>query len=247
MGRCPDFCVITAIAGRSRSNAFLSIVLLGGSVNGNFLLAVAASQPAVNNKHGVPAPRRNKPAAARTVHKRQNMPPLNRELTDPYALPLATWPSRELLAQQTHWIRNTLDPLVAHSGGEALSVNDVLTLDAFLRKLHLASHVSLADLRFSRIHLAIVEICGKATRWPEKLIERAEAVQGGWEERFGPLRKVGWELGERLQGWEGCEGLRREEVLAKWVRDGGVPLSLARSRRWGDLGFRAGEWVPPVG
>lgn len=170
------------------------------------------------------------------------MPTLNRELTDPYALPLATWPEPGLLARQTHWIRNTLDPLVAHSGGEALSVNDVLSLDAFLRKLHLAAHISLTDLRTSRIHLAIVEICGRATRWPAKLTERAEVVLREWEERFGSLRDVGWEV-ERLERWEGCEGLKREEVLAKWVREGVVQVSPGRARKWGDLGFKAGESV----
>jgi len=172
------------------------------------------------------------------------MPPLYRELTDPYILPLATWPEPGLLAQQTHWIRNTLDPLVAHSGGEALTVNDVLTLDAFLRKLHLATHVSVTDLRASRMHLAIIEICGRATRWPAKLIERAEAIQTDWEARFGPLRLVGWDVvenGGKLEEWKGCEALKREEVLAKWVKEGGVPLGAGRARRWGDLGFKAGE------
>ena len=81
----------------------------------------------------------------------------------------------DFLRQQTRWIRDDLDPQVARDGPDALHSNDILTLDEFLRRL-LVSKLPLEDIRFSRLHLAVLAICARATRWPTKLIEKAEAL-----------------------------------------------------------------------
>lgn len=54
-------------------------------------------------------------------------------------------------------------------------VEDALYLDEYLRKLAQTT-VSVEDMRVSRIHLAILDIAGRSTRWPHLLIEQAEAI-----------------------------------------------------------------------
>jgi hypothetical protein len=136
------------------------------------------------------------------------------------------------LTSQAHWIRNTLDLQIAQSGPEALQANDLLDVDSFLRSLlSFASGVSLATLRSSRIHLAILDICGRATRWPLKVIERAEAVGAVWESRYGPLASIGWDI--KADGWNDIMG-KRECVVIREADSG-------RARRLGDLGFKPGE------
>lgn len=147
-------------------------------------------------------------------------PPFTRNYTDPSLIT-----SPPYLTSQTHWIRNTLDLQIAQNGPEALTANDLLDIDSFLRGLlaH-ASEIPLSTLRSTRIHLAVLDICGRATRWPLKVIERAEAIGQVWEGRFGDLNKVGW---EEVVGGRESVGL------------GGV--SIGEARRFGDLGFRPGE------
>lgn len=79
------------------------------------------------------------------------------------------------MKEHVQWLRDTLDPLIAREGPEAISVEDALYLDQFFRKLLLTS-LSVQDIRSTRIHLALLEIAGKSTRWPRGLIERTETV-----------------------------------------------------------------------
>lgn len=162
------------------------------------------------------------------TQRKPTHPTLTRNLpTNPSLL---TTPSH--LKLHSHWIRNTLDQQIALSGPEALAANDLLDLDSFLRGLLAqAAHIPLETLRQTRIHLAILDICGRATRWPLKVIERAEAIDGVWEGRFGDLGAVGWVVG--VEGWEEVVERRESAVLRG--------LNLGRARRFGDLGFRAGE------
>jgi hypothetical protein len=140
--------------------------------------------------------------------------------------------SPQHLAAQAHWIRNTLDLQIAQSGPEALSANDLPEIDAFLRSLlYYAGGLSLATLRSSRIHLAVLDICGRATRWPLKVIERAEAVGQIWEGRYGPLAGLGWDV--KIDGWDEVVGNRESTVLRG--------LNMGRARKFGDLGFKPGE------
>jgi hypothetical protein len=140
--------------------------------------------------------------------------------------------SPQHLASKAHWIRNTLDLQIAQSGPEALSSNDLLDIDSFLRSLlSYAGGLSLETLRSSRIHLAVLDICGRATRWPLKVIERAEAIGEVWENRYGALSGIGW--GVRIEGWSEVVGNRESTVLRG--------LNMGKARKFGDLGFKPGE------
>jgi hypothetical protein len=155
--------------------------------------------------------------------------PFARNFTDPSLVA-----SPPYLRSQTHWIRNTLDLQIAQSGPEALTANDLLDIDSFLRGLlpH-ASEISTSTLRSTRIHLAVLDICGRATRWPLKVIERAEAIGAVWEGKYGSLSSIGWDVD--VEGWD--------EVVEK---SEGVVLngsSIENARRFGDLGFKPGEYV----
>ena len=149
----------------------------------------------------------------------------------------------EFLRRQARWIRDDLDPQVAQDGPDALHSDDILTLDEFLRRL-IASTVRLDDIRFSRLHLAITGICGRATRWPKKLIERADAVRTAWEAEHGPLQKLFpplYESGGRLHGICKPEDVSKEKLIIKWLKTPGLKLSPLQARRVGDLGFQPGE------
>nr|POE86522.1 putative transporter [Quercus suber] len=121
------------------------------------------------------------------------------------------------LRKQARWIRDCLDPQVASNGPDALHSDDILKLDEFLRRL-LVSNVSLEDLRYSRIHSAIMEIAGRATRWPRRLIERCEALEKAWEKSYGPLGELTIPLYEprgRLYGVCRPEELNRDKLVAR--------------------------------
>jgi hypothetical protein len=140
--------------------------------------------------------------------------------------------SPQHLTRMAHWIRNTLDLQIAQSGPEALSSNDLLDIDSFLRSLlSYAGGLSLETLRSTRIHLAVLEICGRATRWPLKVIERAEAIGQVWENRYGVLSGIGWDV--RVDGWNEIVGSRESTVLRG--------LNMGKARKFGDLGFKPGE------
>ena len=140
--------------------------------------------------------------------------------------------SPQNLTTKAHWIRNTLDLQIAHSGPEALAANDLLDLDSFLRDLlSQAPQISLETLRTTRIHLAVLDICGRATRWPLKVIERAEAIGNIWEGKYGSLSQIGWVI--RVEGWDEVVEKRESLVLRG--------LNIGKARRFGDLGFKPGE------
>lgn len=107
------------------------------------------------------------------------------------------------LRKMSAWIRDTLDPLMARDGPNALHPDDVLTLhNIFLDLQH--HQISLATLQFSRIHLAVSVVCGKATRWPSKLADEADRVILCLQSCHGPLELVQttplYEVGGRLHG-----------------------------------------------
>lgn len=77
------------------------------------------------------------------------------------------------LRETAAWIRDVLDPLVAREGPNELHPDDVLSLHTILLSLQKWT-VTRWTLRYSRIGLAILEICGKCTRWPAKLAEEAD-------------------------------------------------------------------------
>ncbi|KAF7189105.1 hypothetical protein HII31_09527 [Pseudocercospora fuligena] len=151
---------------------------------------------------------------------------------------------RDHLRKQARWIRDTLDPQVAQDGPDALHSDDILTLDELLRGL-LGSGLGVEDIRYSRIHLAVNAISGKATRWPRKLIDRCENLRTAWEQSYGPIGELGtplYEPGGRLHGICKPEDLSKEKLLVKWMRTAGVKISPIVARKPGALGFTPGSW-----
>jgi hypothetical protein len=120
------------------------------------------------------------------------------------ASPIPSILSSSALRETASWIRDVLDPAVAREGSGQLQPDDVLTLHNLLIALRQYS-VPLSTIRYSRIHLAVSEICGKATRWPAKLCDEADLVVQELEAAFGPLRNIPvllFEKGGRL--WNIC-------------------------------------------
>jgi hypothetical protein len=150
------------------------------------------------------------------------------------------------LRHQARWIRDDLDLQIARDGPDALHSDDILNLDEFLRRL-LNANISHEDIRLSRLHLALSGISGKATRWPTRLIERADAVVAVWEANHGPMKSLIpllYEPGGRLHGVCKPEDINKEKLIIKWLKAPGVKLSPMLARRVGDLGFKPGECVP---
>lgn len=149
----------------------------------------------------------------------------------------------DYLLHQSRWIRDDLDLQVARDGPDALHSDDILTLDEFLRRL-LASNISLDDIRSSRLHLAIDAISGKATRWPVKLIDKADGLKRNWEKLHGSLKNLTpplYESGGRLYGIARAEDVTNEKLLVKWLKAPGPKVSPLAARKRGDLGFKPGE------
>ncbi|KAI7532972.1 hypothetical protein KC331_g13306 [Hortaea werneckii] len=150
----------------------------------------------------------------------------------------------EYLRQQAHWLRNELDPRIAQAGPDALHSDEVLRVDEFLRRL-LKANISIDDLRSSRMHLAVSEIAGRSTRWPKRLIERCEALKETWESSHGPLKSIGillYEPGGRLNGICQPEDISRDVLFVKWLKSPSAAFSPLKAKRFGDLGFTAGDW-----
>jgi hypothetical protein len=86
-------------------------------------------------------------------------------------------------------IRDVLDPLVSREGPSVLDPDDVLELHTLLTTLQ-TFRIPLAAFRYSRIHFAIADICGKATRWPAKLVNEADVAVRLIEKQHGPLKQI---------------------------------------------------------
>lgn len=150
---------------------------------------------------------------------------------------------RDYIRSRTTWIRDELDPRIARDGPDFLSPDNVIALFTFLDELRRAD-ISTQTLRCSRVHMALLEISGRATRWPAGLIDKVDSLIQYWEGIHGPLiliRPLLYDLGGRLHGICTPEDIERERLLIKWLRTPGHPVSPAIARRHGDLGFRPGE------
>ena len=110
--------------------------------------------------------------------------------------------SRTRLRQVSHWIRDELDPLVAREGPDQLRADDLLTLHDIFQALKTSS-VTALDLRATGIHRAVIEIAGKATRWPGRLADDCDRLIYLWTAKFGPLADLPpflYGRGGRLEG-----------------------------------------------
>lgn len=151
----------------------------------------------------------------------------------------------DFLRQQVRWIRDDLDPQIASEGANALRADDLLKLDELLRRL-MNANLSLEDIRTSRMHLAVLEITGRATRWPKRLIDRGDALKEAWEAKHGSLKELGillYEPGGRLHNVSRPEDLSKEKLIFKWIKSPNVKVSPVKALRFGDLGFKPGQYV----
>jgi hypothetical protein len=140
----------------------------------------------------------------------------------PARIEQATVLDLQYLKGRVSWIRDDLDPLVARDGPHTLQPDTVIVLFKFFAQLR-ASYLPLETIRDSRIHLALIDIARRATRWPARLIEDIYGIGG------------------RLHGISTPEDLQRELLLAKWSRKNTAWVDPNFSRRNGGLGFQAGE------
>ncbi|KAF2816147.1 uncharacterized protein BDZ99DRAFT_542388 [Mytilinidion resinicola] len=142
------------------------------------------------------------------------------------------------------WIRDHLDPRIAREGADILKSEDVLILhDIFIALQH--TELSANTLRATRIHKAILEISGKATRWPGRLADECDKILALWRRRFGPLeglRPFLYSKGGRLDGIASVTETSRGAVLKRWMEDVPDLVAPEQSRRVGDLGFQPGDW-----
>ncbi|KAH0080287.1 hypothetical protein KCU84_g17117, partial [Aureobasidium melanogenum] len=148
------------------------------------------------------------------------------------------------LKGRVSWIRDELDPIVARDGPDTLRPDTVIILFKLFEQLR-TSYLTLEAIRDSRIHLALIEISRRATRWPVRLIEEAEEIVLKWESEWGPLSSIKVNLyntGGRLHGISTPEDLQRELLLNKWSRKETAWVNPNAARRNGDLGFLPGDW-----
>lgn len=152
---------------------------------------------------------------------------------------------RHLLTSHARWIRDDLDPLLARDGPNVLHPKDVTILSDLFDQL-LKAPVPLDDIRWSRIHCTVTEIAGRASRWPSKLIEKADALISLWSQQHGSLVEIGTPLydeGGRLHGISTPDDVSREVNLVKWMKTPGLRIGSATARSIGDVGFKPGEYV----
>ncbi|KAH9822002.1 hypothetical protein Tdes44962_MAKER04899 [Teratosphaeria destructans] len=150
--------------------------------------------------------------------------------------------SPEYLREQTRWIRDVLDQEVAREGPDSIHAEDILKLDELIRQLR-DSDLGVRDIKYSRIHLAMLEISGRATRWPRVVIERCDAVAEVWEQKFGRLQDLGtclYEEGGRLYGVCRPEDTSKDKLMIRWMKAKEIKAFAAHT--WGDLGFKPGDW-----
>ncbi|EKG12287.1 hypothetical protein MPH_10592, partial [Macrophomina phaseolina MS6] len=150
--------------------------------------------------------------------------------------------SKELLRQRASWIRDDLDPRIARDGPDCMHPDDVLTLHELFVGLQDAD-LSISTLRFSRIHLAILEVSGKATRWPKRLAKECDKTVEVWTKKYGKLSEIRPRLFKpdgRLYGV--CTGreLTRNALIRLWSEQNPAHTSPDRGMQHGSLGFKPG-------
>ncbi|KAF9638888.1 hypothetical protein BFW01_g9785 [Lasiodiplodia theobromae] len=152
--------------------------------------------------------------------------------------------SKEFLRQRASWIRDDLDPRISRDGPDCMQPDDVLTLHELFLGLQDAD-LSISVLRYSRIHVAVLEVAGKATRWPKRLAEECDKIIDVWTKKYGKLSDIRPRLFKpdgRLYGV--CTGseLTRDALVKLWSQQDPSYMSPDRGMQHGSLGFRPGDW-----
>ncbi|KAF2087127.1 hypothetical protein K490DRAFT_57197 [Saccharata proteae CBS 121410] len=143
---------------------------------------------------------------------------------------------REALRARAAWIRDVLDPRIARDGPDIMQPDDVLTLHELFVALE-KTELGIGTLRYARIHRAVMEVSGKATRWPKRLAEECDRIIDVWERKYGKLTEIKPMLfapGGRLHGI--CAG-------TELTRDKDPSISdETKGKAHGALGFVPGQW-----
>ena len=93
-----------------------------------------------------------------------------------------------------------------------MHLDDVLTLHELFVALQHSPDILATTLRATRIHRAVMEVAGKATRWPGRLADECDNVLWIWRERFGSLeapRPFLYARGRRLETVSGVGDVTR--------------------------------------
>ncbi|KAF2466298.1 uncharacterized protein BDR25DRAFT_317700 [Lindgomyces ingoldianus] len=153
--------------------------------------------------------------------------------------------SRPRLRQLASWIRDDLDPIIAREGPDKLHPDDVLTLHEVFQALLHSQAITALDLRATRIHKAVQEVAGKATRWPGRLADDCDRIIAVWEVKFGRLDYLYpfmYGRGGRLEGIASADEFSKMALIKRWANTCPERIMPKTSRRHGSLGFTAGAW-----
>ena len=170
---------------------------------------------------------------------------------------------QEELRCWSRYVRNNLVCKVACYGEEALTAPMVESVRGFIARLK-NIEVKIEVLRYSRIHLALMEISAVGSRWPSALISASEEILRAWQDQLGSLSDVRgdiWGPGGRLEGVPKETCLGRKSVVdpndEKMSINRRLELMDLRSPAWnvegaqsyeyplhyGHNGFAVGRWV----
>ncbi|KAF2104593.1 hypothetical protein NA57DRAFT_70799 [Rhizodiscina lignyota] len=128
--------------------------------------------------------------------------------------------SPEALQNTASWIRDTLDPLIAREGPDIMWPDDCLALQELFQNLQFFP-LSKNVIAVTRIHNAVREIAGKATRWPHRLADACDNVIELWERIHGSLEAIRpplYERGGRLWKISAISDLTRDDMFARWSK-----------------------------
>jgi len=125
----------------------------------------------------------------------------------------------EELRKTASRIRDDLDPIIAREGPHVMQPNDVLVLHELFQSL-LIFEIPLSSILYSRMHHAVSEVAGKATRWPAKLADICDDITILWTRQYGRLADLKAPLygpGGRLHGVCTMDDLTREACIGETV------------------------------
>lgn len=150
----------------------------------------------------------------------------------------------ELLRDKARWIRDDLDPCIAQKGPSYLNADTIISLVEFFDGLGQAS-ITLEQLKWSRMHFAVLVITARATRWPEAVIEEADKIAEHWKSQYGPLTEIRstlYEEGGRLHGVCAPDELDKEVLELKWLKTPGSKTVTGFAFEHGHQGWKPGDW-----
>ncbi|KAI9823387.1 MAG: hypothetical protein M1826_007743 [Phylliscum demangeonii] len=156
---------------------------------------------------------------------------------------------------QTRYIRDSLSPLIASSGGAALTRPAFTSLHDFFTDLE-KTELEVDVLRRTRIVRALLEIAAIGSRWPVTLVEHAEQILSRWKKdlgRLGECKAALWEPGGRMAGCLKRVVKDRDVVTSskksasrqaavrrkRWIVD---VVPRANAQHYGDADFEVGRW-----